>query len=82
MKDFFSKHDQIRKKLGIWSHLLKKYLMENFIFCALSTFSYEAIQTVIKVLENDKIFKFLKTMFLDTFISEENDGVLYFFQKN
>ena len=59
MKDFFSKHDQIRKKLGIWSHLLKKYLMENFIFCALSTFSYEAIQTVIKVLENGKIFKFL-----------------------
>ena len=33
-------------------------------------------------LENDKIFKFLKTIFLDTFISEENDGVLYFFKKN
>ena len=56
--------------------------MENFILCALSTFSYEAIQTAIKVVESDKIFKFLKTMFLDTFISEENDGVLYFFKKN
>ena len=33
-KDFFSKCDQIRKKLRIWSHLLKKSLMENFIFCA------------------------------------------------
>ena len=33
MKDFFSKCDQIRKKLWIWSHLLKKYLIENF-FCA------------------------------------------------
>ena len=34
MKDFFSKCDQIRRKLRIWSHLLKKSLMENFIFCA------------------------------------------------
>ena len=43
IKDFFSKCDQIRRKLGIWlhllkkplriwSHLLKKSLMENFIF--------------------------------------------------
>ena len=30
IKDFFSKCDQIRRKLGIWSHLLKKSLMENF----------------------------------------------------
>ena len=34
IKDFFSKYDQIRRKLGIWSHLLKKPLMENFILCA------------------------------------------------
>ena len=33
-KDFFSKYDQTRSFLGIWSHLLKKSLMENFIFCA------------------------------------------------
>ena len=32
IKDFFSKCDQIRSFLRIWSHLLKKYLMENFIF--------------------------------------------------
>ena len=31
---FFSKSDQIRSFLRIWSHLLKKSLMENFIFCA------------------------------------------------
>ena len=31
-KDFFSKCDQIRCFLRIWSHLLKKSLMENFIF--------------------------------------------------
>ena len=30
--DFFSKCDQIRMKLQIWSYLLKKSLMENFIF--------------------------------------------------
>ena len=34
IRDFFSKCDQIRRKLRIWSHLLKKSLMENFIFCA------------------------------------------------
>ena len=34
IKDLFSKFDQILRKLRIWSHLLKKYLMENFIFCA------------------------------------------------
>ena len=34
LKDFFSKCDQIRRKVQIWSHLLKKSLIENFIFCA------------------------------------------------
>ena len=33
IKDFFSKYDQIRRKLRIWSHLLKKSEIENFIFC-------------------------------------------------
>ena len=30
IKDFFSKCDQIRSFLWIWSHLLKKYFTENF----------------------------------------------------
>ena len=34
IKDFFSKCDQIGSFLRIWSHLLKKSLMESFIFCA------------------------------------------------
>ena len=34
IKDFLSKCDQIRRKLRIWSHLLKKSLMGNFFFCA------------------------------------------------
>ena len=34
IKNFCSKCDQISRFLCIWSHLLKKSLMENFIFCA------------------------------------------------
>ena len=34
IKHFFSKYDQIRSFLRIWSHLLEKSLMQNFIFCA------------------------------------------------
>ena len=34
IKVFFSKCDQIRCSLRIWSHLLKKSSMENFSFCA------------------------------------------------
>ena len=36
IKDFFSKCKQIRSKLRIWSHLLKKSLMENFFFCTVN----------------------------------------------
>ena len=32
---FFSECDQVRRKLHIWSHLLKKSLMQNFgFFCS------------------------------------------------
>ena len=34
IKDFFSKCDQIRGFLQIWSHLLKKSIIKNFIFCS------------------------------------------------
>ena len=34
IKDFFSKCDQIRSFLSIWSHLPKKFIMDNFIFWA------------------------------------------------
>ena len=34
IKNFSSKCDQIHSFLRIWSHLLKKSLMENLIFCA------------------------------------------------
>ena len=38
IKNFFSKCDQIRSFLWIWSHVLKKSLMENVIFCAILPF--------------------------------------------
>ena len=55
IKDLFSKNNQIRKKLRIWSHLLKKSLMEIYIFCAvlvslklvcteLESFTYATVQ--------------------------------------
>ena len=34
IKDFCSKCDQIRRKLRIWSHLLKNFLTKNWSFCA------------------------------------------------
>ena len=34
INDFFSRCNQIDSFLRIWSDLLKKSLMENFIFCA------------------------------------------------
>ena len=34
IKYFFSKYEKNRRKLRICSHFLKKYLIENFIFCA------------------------------------------------
>ena len=36
IKDFFSKCNQICRRLCIYLHLLKKSLMENFIFCVVN----------------------------------------------
>ena len=33
IKDFFSKCNQIRSFVSIWSYLLKKSLLKNFFFC-------------------------------------------------
>ena len=65
IKDLFSKCDQIRSFLRIWSHLLKRPLMENFMFCAVmirifhtlwcsmqKRFSITECSTFFKTLEN------------------------------
>ena len=36
IKNFFSKRDQIRRKMRIWSQLQTKSSIENFIFCAVT----------------------------------------------
>ena len=43
IKDFFSKCDQIRSFLRIWSDLLNKSLVENFISCAASWYEIGVI---------------------------------------
>ena len=53
IKDFFSKCDQIRRKLRIWSHLLKKSLMESFIFCAV----YDNFNPMKKIFTQSKEIK-------------------------
>ena len=51
IKDFSSKWDQIIKKLRIWSHLLKKSLMENFIICAVNYANLNHIKGLVFFLE-------------------------------
>ena len=39
-RDFFSKCDQIRSFLRIWSHLLKQFSMENLTICAVNGYMW------------------------------------------
>ena len=53
IKDFFSKCDQICRKLRIWSHLLKKSLIENFIFCVVTFLQNDVVDAnVMGVIKN------------------------------
>ena len=61
IKYFFSKLDQFRNFLRIWSDLLKKSLMENFIFCVVFISHSEQV-TVVKKRNAQTVFKLtLKT---------------------
>ena len=54
-------------QLRIWTHLLKKPLMENFIFCAVSIRHYYYLRPFLEKFEN-KIFKniiFLRLAFFE-----------------
>ena len=55
IKDFFSKCDQIRSFLRTWSHLLKKSIMENFIFCAMVFPVLALTKTLIRLSSNCKL---------------------------
>ena len=54
IKDFFSKRDQIRRKLRIWSDLLKKSLMENAIFVCIGYHLTNEISIFAKIFFNFK----------------------------
>ena len=60
IKDFFRKCHQIRSFLRIWLHLLKKSLMENFIFCAVNMPEYEFALTRIFPYKN-RVSEFVLT---------------------
>ena len=61
IKDFFSKCDQICSFLWISSYLLKKSLMENFVFCAVPL---ETFWSVFKIcLSRNAIFLCVKYEF-------------------
>ena len=53
IKDFFSICDQNPQFMRIWSHLLEKSLMENFIFCAVES---SKIQTYLKKTQTNWTF--------------------------
>ena len=62
IKGFFSDCDQIRKKLQIWSHLLKKSWMGNFIFvqCRAVSSQLVTLVTYVKYLNSDLITNIFK----------------------
>ena len=60
IKDFLCKLGQIHRKLHIWSHLLKKPLMENFMFCARTVLSY--IKDIIIVENLSDLLKFKRKL--------------------
>ena len=61
IKDFFGKCDQFRSFLQIWSHFLKKSLMENFIFCAVHTrLQLQGLKFHIRNFENLPMYNALK----------------------
>ena len=61
IKHIFSKCDQVPRKLRIWSHLLKKSLMESFIFCAVKV----ALLDLSVSLKNGMIFTDFYTESID-----------------
>ena len=50
--DFFSKCDKTRRKLRIWSHLLKKSLMKKIFFCVAPHCDYCCIKNLFQFSKN------------------------------
>ena len=70
IKDFFSKCDQIRWSRRIWSHLLNKSLMENFIFWAVSRTRFKVnLHSIVSWMSRSF---FLKTGAISDALSDRN----------
>ena len=72
IKDFFSKCEQINIFLRIWSHLLNKSLMENFIFCAVLEplpIKIRKKELAISVKKVEQILFYFIFLFIYSFIS-------------
>ena len=91
----FSKCDQIRSFLWICSHLLKKSLMENFIFCAVfltdiinKSFQNGEFQSILKyaevfpVLRMSKVFERLIYKQTEEFMISKLSPLLRGFRNN
>ena len=62
INDFYSKCDQVCRKVQIWSHLLKKSLMKIFIFlCSGLGMSTKIILEGLKEVWNTKIWTLSST---------------------
>ena len=74
IKDFFSKCDQIRSFLRVWSHLLKESLLENFNFlCSVNVRMKQnktQLETNIDTLEDDLLMKIIKN-FKNLFVTKD-----------
>ena len=88
---FFHKCDQISSFLRIWSHLLKKSLMKNFIFCTVLKFMkdfwyyYGQIILVLRTVLLQKVRGFLvqhnnavsKWLHFKVFLASWNKALIY-----
>ena len=82
----FCKFDQIHRKLRIWSYLLKKSLMENFIFCAVTFASPDIVEFYFLLCQSyshsaslpKKTSKFIILLFLEFSTMEINSFSLGF----
>ena len=62
--NFFGKCDQIRRKLRIWSHLLKNPIMENFIFSVLQSTSTQITFYINYTVWNQFIIEILAVFYI------------------
>ena len=71
IKNLFNKYDQIRSFLWVWSHLLKNFLIENFICCYCARIVFAGSEQV-----------FNKTLHKNDFSSKSNLNGIYVFKMN